>query len=165
MLRLERDGVPAKVAFQEVRLPSPVKPWPIEVVKPQGWIVRLHNGSDVQLLLNCCARCHVDRAGTTECCGHHPVDLRGSFNRLYSLVVSISKAIRSPAICFCSATGGAIASRYCGGMGRANHCAKRLEHGRFTIPVSEQGQVSLRGKSLMPSSRAGSEVKKNWYRR
>jgi transposase-like protein len=49
-LRLERDGVPAKVAFQEVRLPSPVKPWPIEVVSPQGWIVRLHNGSDVQLL-------------------------------------------------------------------------------------------------------------------
>ena len=49
-LRLERDGVPAKVAFQEVRLPSPVKHWPIEVVGPQGWIVRLHNGSDVQLL-------------------------------------------------------------------------------------------------------------------
>jgi hypothetical protein len=47
---LERDAVPAKVAFQEVRLPSPVKHWPIEVVSPQGWIVRLHNGSDVQLL-------------------------------------------------------------------------------------------------------------------
>ena len=49
-LRLERDGVSAKVAFQEVRLPNPVKPWPIEVVSPQGWIVRLHNDSDVQLL-------------------------------------------------------------------------------------------------------------------
>jgi transposase-like protein len=49
-LRLERDGVPAKVAFQEVRLPSPVKHWPIEVVSPQGWIVRLHNGSNVQQL-------------------------------------------------------------------------------------------------------------------
>ena len=49
-LRLERDSVPAKVAFQEVRLPSPAKHWPIEVVSPQGWIVRLHNGSDVQLL-------------------------------------------------------------------------------------------------------------------
>ena len=49
-LRLQRDGVPAKVAFQEVRLPSPVKHWPIEVVNPQGWIVRRHNGSDFQLL-------------------------------------------------------------------------------------------------------------------
>ena len=49
-LRLERDGVTAKVAFQEVRLPSPVKHWPIEVVSPQGWSVRLQNGSAVQLL-------------------------------------------------------------------------------------------------------------------
>jgi len=49
-LRLERDAVPAKVAFQEVRLPSPVKHWPIEVVSPQGWIVRLQNCSDVQRL-------------------------------------------------------------------------------------------------------------------
>ena len=49
-LRLERDSVPAKVAFQEVRLPSPVKHWPIEVVSPQGWVVRLQNSSDVQRL-------------------------------------------------------------------------------------------------------------------
>src|ERR1041385_2119170 len=49
-LRLERDGVPAKVAFQEVRLPSPVKHWPIEVVSPQGRIVRLYNSSDIQIL-------------------------------------------------------------------------------------------------------------------
>ena len=49
-LRLERDGVPAKVAFQKMQLPSPVKPWPIEVVSPQGWMVRLQNGSDVWLL-------------------------------------------------------------------------------------------------------------------
>ena len=49
-LRLERDGVPAKVAFQEVRLPSPVKPWPIEVVSPQGWIVRLQSSTEVEQL-------------------------------------------------------------------------------------------------------------------
>jgi transposase-like protein len=49
-LRLERDAVPAKVAFKEVQLPSPVKHGPIEVVSPQCWIVRLQNGSDVQLL-------------------------------------------------------------------------------------------------------------------
>ena len=49
-LRLERDAVPAKVAFQEVRLPSPGEHRPIEVISPQGWIVRLQNSSDVQML-------------------------------------------------------------------------------------------------------------------
>ena len=49
-LRLERDAVPPKVKFQEVRLPNPASRWPVEVVSPQGWIVRLQNGSDVQIL-------------------------------------------------------------------------------------------------------------------
>jgi hypothetical protein len=49
-LRLERGTVPAKVKFQEVRLSSPASRWPVEVVSPQGWIVRLQNGSDVQQL-------------------------------------------------------------------------------------------------------------------
>ena len=49
-LRLEREAGPAKVKFQEVRLPSPASRWPVEVVSPQGWIVRLQNGSDVQML-------------------------------------------------------------------------------------------------------------------
>jgi transposase-like protein len=49
-LRLERDAVPAKVAFQEVRLPSPGQHRPIEVISLQGWIVRLQNSSDVQML-------------------------------------------------------------------------------------------------------------------
>jgi len=47
-LRLERDAMPKKVKFQEVRLPDPTAP--IEVVSPQGWIVRLQKGSDVQHL-------------------------------------------------------------------------------------------------------------------
>jgi hypothetical protein len=38
------------VKFQEVRLPNPASRWPVEVVSPQGWIVRLQNGSDVQML-------------------------------------------------------------------------------------------------------------------
>jgi len=50
LLRLERDAVPPKVKFQEVRLPNPPARWPVEVVSPQGWIVRLQNGSDVQQL-------------------------------------------------------------------------------------------------------------------
>jgi hypothetical protein len=49
-LHLERDAVPAKVKFQEVRLPNSAARWPVEVVSPQGWIVRLQNGSDVQSL-------------------------------------------------------------------------------------------------------------------
>jgi transposase-like protein len=47
-LRLERDAVPAKVKFQEVQLPNPASRWPIEVVSPQGRILRLQNSSDVQ---------------------------------------------------------------------------------------------------------------------
>jgi transposase-like protein len=49
-LRLERDAVPSKIKFQEVRLPNPASRWPVEVVSPQGWIVRLQNGSDAQIL-------------------------------------------------------------------------------------------------------------------
>jgi transposase-like protein len=49
-LRLERDAVPAKVKFQEVRLANPTPRWPIEVVSPQGWIVRLQNSSELQML-------------------------------------------------------------------------------------------------------------------
>ena len=49
-LRLERAVGPAKVSFQEVRLPNPPPRWPIEVVSPQGWIVRLQNSSELQTL-------------------------------------------------------------------------------------------------------------------
>ena|ERR1019366_6131300 len=49
-LRLERAAVPTRVKFQEVRLPSPASRWPVEIISPQGWIVRLQNGSDVQML-------------------------------------------------------------------------------------------------------------------
>ncbi len=49
-LRLERDAVPAKVKFQEVRLPGPASRWPVELVSPQGWVVRLQNGSDLKFL-------------------------------------------------------------------------------------------------------------------
>jgi transposase-like protein len=49
-LRLERDAGTPKVKFREVRLPNPTSRWPVEVVSPQGWIVRLQNSSDVQHL-------------------------------------------------------------------------------------------------------------------
>ncbi len=45
-------------------------------------------------------------------------------------------------------------------------CAKRLERGKFTIPVSDTGQISLRGEEFSALIH-GLEVrlKKNWYRR
>jgi len=39
-----------RVKFHEVRLPNPTPRWLIEVVSPQGWIVRLQNSSEVQTL-------------------------------------------------------------------------------------------------------------------
>jgi transposase-like protein len=49
-LRLEREAVPSKVKFQEISMPNPASRWPVELVSPKGWIVRLHNGSNVQML-------------------------------------------------------------------------------------------------------------------
>ena len=88
MVAFEREAVPPKVKFQEVRLPNPASRWPVEVVSPQGWIVRLQNGSDVQFapIVACAAMLSVSGA-TRVLVATTPVDLRGSFNRLYSLVV------------------------------------------------------------------------------
>jgi len=49
-LRLERKAPTPQVKFQEVRLPNPTSRWPVEVVSPQGWIVRLQEGADVKFL-------------------------------------------------------------------------------------------------------------------
>jgi hypothetical protein len=49
-LQCEGKATLPPVKFQEVRLPNPTLRWPIEVVSPQGWIVRLQNGSEVQAL-------------------------------------------------------------------------------------------------------------------
>jgi len=49
-LRLERNAPPAKVKFKEIGLLKPVSSWPVEVVSPQGWIVRLQAGSAVEML-------------------------------------------------------------------------------------------------------------------
>ncbi len=49
-LRLERKVAPAKVKFKEVGLLNPGSSWPVEVVSPQGWIVRLQADSAVEML-------------------------------------------------------------------------------------------------------------------
>ena len=49
-LRCEGKVKLPRVKFQEVRLPNPTPRWPIEVVSPQGWIVRLQNSSELETL-------------------------------------------------------------------------------------------------------------------
>ena len=96
-----------------------------------------------------------------------PVHLRGSFNRLYSLVVEQLKAdpLSGNLFLFTNRRRNRIKILTWDGSG-IWICAKRLEQGRFTWPVSEQGQVSLRGEEFNALIH-GMEVrlKKNWYRR
>ena len=49
-LRDEGKATSPPVKFQEVRLPNPSSRWLVEVVSPQGWIVRLQNNSAVEML-------------------------------------------------------------------------------------------------------------------
>jgi len=50
-LRLERDAPSPTVKFQEVRIPTPALCWPVEVISPKGWIVRLQKSSDARMRL------------------------------------------------------------------------------------------------------------------
>jgi transposase len=96
-----------------------------------------------------------------------PVDLRGSFNRLYGLVVDYLKndPLSGDLYLFTNRRRNRIKILWWDGSGLLV-CAKRLERGKFTIPVSEQGHVSLRGEEFNALIH-GLEVKakKNWYRR
>ncbi len=96
-----------------------------------------------------------------------PVDLRGSFNRLYSLVVEQLKGdpLSGHLFVFTNGRRNRVKVLYWDGSGLWV-CAKRLEQGRFTWPVSENGQIDLRGEEFSASIH-GLEVrsKKNWYRR
>jgi len=49
---LRRESPPRlpHVKFQEVALPPTIPRWAVEVVSPQGWLVRLQNSSEVQTL-------------------------------------------------------------------------------------------------------------------
>jgi transposase-like protein len=49
-LRVESETTSPPVKFQEVTLPNMPLRYAVEVVSPQGWTVRLQNGSDVQQL-------------------------------------------------------------------------------------------------------------------
>ena len=96
-----------------------------------------------------------------------PVDLRGSFNRLYSLVVEHLKGdpLSGNLFLFTNRRQNRIKILWWDGSGLWV-CAKRLERGRFTWPACEQGQVNLRGEEFSALIH-GLEVrpKSGWYRR
>jgi transposase len=96
-----------------------------------------------------------------------PVDLRGSFNRLYGYVVEhlMGDPLSGNLFLFTNRRRNRIKILWFDGSGLWI-CAKRLERGRFTWPVSEQGQVSLRGEEFSALIH-GLEVhtKAGWYRR
>jgi hypothetical protein len=49
-LRIEVQPKSPRVKFQEIVLPNTPLGYAVEVVSPQGWTVRLQNGSDVASL-------------------------------------------------------------------------------------------------------------------
>jgi transposase-like protein len=49
-LRVESHAAPPSVKFQEVTLPNTPLRYAVEVVSPQGWTVRLQNGSKIETL-------------------------------------------------------------------------------------------------------------------
>jgi transposase len=96
-----------------------------------------------------------------------PLDLRGSFNRLYGLVVEQLKAdpLSGNLFLFTNRRRNRIKILVWDGSGLWC-CAKRLEQGRFTFPVSETGQVSLRGEEFNALIHGLIiHSKKDWYRR
>jgi transposase-like protein len=49
-LRLESTAPSPPVKFTEVVLPNTSLRYPVEVISPQGWVVRLQNGSELHTL-------------------------------------------------------------------------------------------------------------------
>ena len=96
-----------------------------------------------------------------------PVDLRSSFNRLYGLVVEHLKGdpLSGNLFLFTNRRRNRIKILVWDGSGLWV-CAKRLEQGKFTLPVSDNGQVSLRGEEFNALIHGlVINEKKDWYRR
>jgi transposase len=96
-----------------------------------------------------------------------PVDLRGSFNRLYGLVIDHLKGdpLSGNLFLFTNRRRNRVKILWWDGSGLIV-AAKRLERGKFTIPLSETGQVTLRGEEFSALIHGlDVQAKQNWYRR
>jgi transposase len=95
-----------------------------------------------------------------------PVDLRGSFNRLFALTQSVlaQDPLSGHWFVFANRARNRIKILFWDGSGLWV-CAKRLEKGCFTWPQCQGACASLRGEELM-ALLSGLEVKakKDWYR-
>lgn len=96
-----------------------------------------------------------------------PVDLRGSFNRLFALTQAVLQQdpLSGHWFVFTNRQRNRVKVLFWDGSGLWV-CAKRLERGRFTWPSAENASASLRSEELS-ALLSGLEVqaKANWYRR
>jgi transposase len=96
-----------------------------------------------------------------------PVDLRGSFNKLFALTQSVLQQdpLSGHWFVFTNRPRNRVKILFWDGSGLWV-CAKRLEQGRFTWPHAEQPGAALRGEELI-ALLAGLEVreKAGWFRR
>jgi transposase len=96
-----------------------------------------------------------------------PVDLRGSFNRLFALTQAVLQQdpLSGHWFVFTNRQRNRVKILFWDGSGLWV-CAKRLERGRFTWPDTERPSASLRSEELS-ALLSGLEVqaKANWYRR
>jgi transposase len=96
-----------------------------------------------------------------------PVDLRGSFNRLFALTQAVLQQdpLSGHWFVFTNRPRNRVKILFWDGSGLWV-CAKRLERGRFTWPEAESASASLRSEELS-ALLSGREVqaKANWYRR
>lgn len=96
-----------------------------------------------------------------------PVDLRGSFNRLFALTQEVLQQdpLSGHWFVFTNRQRNRVKVLFWDGSGLWV-CAKRLERGRFTWPEVTSASASLRSEELV-ALLSGLEIqaKANWYRR
>lgn len=96
-----------------------------------------------------------------------PVDLRGSFNRLFALTQSVLQQdpLSGHWFVFVNRSRNRLKILFWDGSGLWV-CAKRLEKGRFSWPHAASACASLRGEELL-ALLSGLEVreKADWFRR
>jgi transposase len=106
-------------------------------------------------------------SGTRVFVATAPVDLRASFNRLFTLTQSV---LQQDPLCghwfvFTNRARNRVKVLFWDGSGLWV-CAKRLEKGRFSWPKAEEPSARLRSEEFLALV-AGLEVKekRGWYRR